>query len=242
VHVAKCAKAAGVARYVLSSSCSVYGHGDREALDESCDPIPLTNYARANLSAERNTLALGDDHFTCSVIRNATVFGLAPRMRFDLVVNLMTLNAVQKGKIFIVGGGRQWRPLVHVSDVARAFLAVFEAKPERVAGEIFNIGIDNYRVMSIAYMVREEIPFRIDIEVAPDDADKRDYNVSFAKMRNVLGFKPLATVTDGIHEIYDALKMGRVSATPETITVGWYRAIVEAEKLVNRVRLKGRLI
>jgi hypothetical protein len=91
-------------------------------------------------------------------------------------------------------------------------------------------------------MVRETLPFRLDIEIAPDDADKRDYNVSFDKMKTALGFNPKVTVPDGISEIYDALKMGVVSATPETITVGWYRSIIEAEKLIRRVKLNDRLI
>jgi nucleoside-diphosphate-sugar epimerase len=207
-----------------------------------CEPSPLTTYARANLRAEEEILALDDEHFTCSVLRNATVFGLSPRMRFDLIVNLMTLNAVQKGKIFVLGGGRQWRPLVHVRDVAGAFLTVMDADSEKVAGQIFNVGANNYQVLSVAYMVREALPFRIDIEVAPDDADKRDYNVSFDKMKTVLAFSPKVTVPQGVVEIYEALKMGNVSATPETVTVGWYRSIIEAEKLLNRVRFNGRLI
>jgi nucleoside-diphosphate-sugar epimerase len=241
-HVARCAKAAGVKHYVLSSSCSVYGHGERRALDERSKPSPITTYARANLRAEEETLALGDEHFICSVLRNATVFGLSPRMRFDLVVNLMTLNAVQKGKIFVLGGGHQWRPLIHVRDVAQAFLAVLNADPEKVKGQIFNIGLDNYQVLTVAYMVRETLPFRIDIEIAPDDADKRDYNVSFDKIKTKLGFGAKVTIPEGIHEVYEALKMGVVSATPETVTVGWYRSIIEAEKLIRRVKLNDRLI
>jgi nucleoside-diphosphate-sugar epimerase len=176
------------------------------------------------------------------VLRNATVFGLSPRMRFDLVVNLMTLNAVQTGKIFVLGGGRQWRPLVHVRDVARAFITLLNAEPEKVAGQVFNVGADNYQVLSVAYIVRETLPFRIDIEVAPDDADKRDYNVSFDKIRKVLAFNANVTVPEGIREIYESLKMGLVSATPETVTVGWYRSIIEAEKLLSRIKLNGRLI
>lgn len=241
-HVAQCAKAAGVKRYVLASSCSVYGHGERRALDETSKPSPITTYARANLRAEEETLALGDERFACSVLRNATVFGLSPRMRFDLVVNLMTLNAVQKGKIFVLGGGRQWRPLIHVRDVAHAFLAVLNADVKKVNGQIFNVGLENCQVLSVAYMVRETLPFRIDIEIAPDDLDKRDYNVSFDKLKTTLGFSPKITITEGIREMYEALKMGVVSATPETFTVGWYRSIIEAEKLIRRVKLNDRLI
>lgn len=241
-HVARCAKTAGVKRYVLSSSCSVYGFGDGSTLDETSQPKPITTYARANLQAEQDTLSLSDAGFTCSAIRNATVFGLSPRMRFDLVVNVMTLNAIQKSKIFVFGGGRQWRPLVHVRDVAGAFAALLKAEPGKIAGEVFNVGISNYQVQSVAYMVRETLPFRIDVEITPDDADKRDYKVSFEKAARVLGFRPSITVQDGISEIYEALKVGQVSATPDTVTVAWYRTIIEAEKLVNRIKLDGRLL
>jgi nucleoside-diphosphate-sugar epimerase len=241
-RVARCAKAAGVGRYVLSSSCSVYGHGDRKALDETSQVNPLTSYARANLRAEEETLQIADDQFSCTTIRNATVFGLSPRMRFDLVINLMTLNAVQKGKIIVLGGGRQWRPIVHVRDVARAFIAILKADRAKISGQVFNVGAGNHQVLSLAYMVREVLPFHIDIEVAPDDNDKRDYHVSFSKIEKMLGYKPLVTVSEGIREIYEALKSGDVFATPETITVGWYRTIIESEKLIKRIQLNDRLI
>jgi nucleoside-diphosphate-sugar epimerase len=163
-------------------------------------------------------------------------------MRFDLVINLMTLNAVQKGKIFVLGGGRQWRPIVHVRDVARAFIAMLKADRAKISGQVYNVGAGNYQVLSLAYLVREVLPFHIEIEVAPDDNDKRDYHVSFSKVEKILGYKPLVAVAEGIREIYDALKAGSVFPTPETITVGWYRTIIESEKLIKRIQLNDRLI
>jgi nucleoside-diphosphate-sugar epimerase len=242
VHVATCAKAAGVGRYVFSSSCSVYGHGEKTALTEECPPRPLTTYAKSNQRAEQETRNLASPNFCWSAIRNATVFGLSPRMRFDLVVNLMTLNAVQKGKIFVLGGGRQWRPVVHVRDVARCFLSILDAPTRIVNGQVFNLGLANYQVLSLAYVVRETLPFPIEVEVVPDDADKRDYNVSFDKIKRVLGFEAEQSVPDGIREIYEALKSGQAEATPKTSTVGWYRTIIEADRLVNQVRLNDRLL
>ncbi len=97
-------------------------------------------------------------------------------------------------------------------------------------------------MLTLAYMVRETLPFRIDIDIAPDDADKRDYFVDFSKMQSKLGFTPSRSITDGIEEVYNALKTGQVRSGPETSTVGWYRQIIEAEKLLNRIRLNGRLI
>jgi nucleoside-diphosphate-sugar epimerase len=241
-HVALTAKRAGVKRYILSSSCSVYGTGKSTSLVEDAPTSPITTYAKSSLAAEQAALPLADDRFTVSVLRNATVFGLSPRMRFDLVVNLMTLHAVQKGKIMVLGGGKQWRPLVHIQDVTAGFMSVFEAPQEKINGEVFNLGLANHQVLSLAYMVRETLPFPIEIDVAPDDADKRDYNVSFDKMRQKLGFTPRMNVQDGIREVYEALKGGRTEFTPRTTTVEWYRRIIEADELVRAVRLNDRLI
>ena len=242
LHVATCAKAAGVGRYILSSSCSVYGRGETTALTEELSPAPISTYAKSSLHAEQETSKLSSSNFCWSTIRNATVFGLSPRMRFDLVVNLMTLNAVQRGKIFVMGGGRQWRPLVHVRDVARCFLSILDAPASVVNGQVFNLGLANYQVLSLAYIVRETLPFRIEIEVAPDDADRRDYNVSFDKIKRVLGFEAKYSISDGIREIYEALKSGQTEATAKTSTVAWYRTIIEADRLLNQVRLNNRLL
>jgi nucleoside-diphosphate-sugar epimerase len=242
LHVATCAKEAGVGRYILSSSCSVYGHGETSALTEESPTAPLTTYAKSSLRAEEETAKLASADFCWSTIRNATVFGLSPRMRFDLVVNLMTLNAVQKGRIFVLGGGRQWRPLVHVRDVAHCFLSIVDAPTNVVNRQVFNLGLANYQVLRLAYIVRETLPFRIEIEVAPDDTDKRDYNVSFDKIKRVLGFEVEQTIPDGIREVYEALKSGQTEATAKTSTVGWYRNIIEADRLLNQVRLNGRLL
>ena len=242
VRVAEMAKRAGVSRYVLSSSCSVYGQSDGQDLAESAHKSPLTAYARANLQAEGDTLPLAGAGFTTTVLRNATVFGLSPRMRFDLIVNLMTLHAVEKGKITIMGGGRQWRPLVHVEDVAAAFRAVIEAPIDRIKGEVFNVGHTNAQVLSVAYTVREALPFPLQIEIAPDDPDRRDYRTSFAKAAQQLGFTARRSIADGTREIYEALKSGAVENAPVTSTVKWYRNLLEAQRLVDKVVLHGRLL
>jgi nucleoside-diphosphate-sugar epimerase len=244
VRVAHAAKRAGVARYILSSSCSIYGHNEDGAtpLLESGPKKPLTTYAKANLRAEEETLPLADKNFCASAVRNATVFGLSPRMRFDLVVNLMTLHAVERGRITIMGGGRQWRPLVHVHDVARAFVTLIEAPAERVSGEVFNIGKENAQVLSVAYIVRETLPFPLQIEIAPDDPDRRDYNVSFAKAKQQLGFEAQCSIGDGAREIYEALKVGAVENGPKSSTVKWYRNVIDAQRLIDSIALNGRLL
>lgn len=242
LHVATCARQAGVERYILSSSCSIYGQGDGDTLDETSPARPLTAYAQASLKAEQHTRELASDSFTWVAVRNATVFGLSRRMRFDLVINLMTLNAVQKGKIFILGGGRQWRPLVHVRDVAKVMIHLVQAPRDKVQGQLFNVGLANHQVLSLAYIVRETLPFPVEVEIAPDDADKRNYKVSFEKLSTRLGLRPSVTIPEGIREIYNAMKEGEIFPGPETSTVGWYRTLLDAERLVERLKLNGRLL
>ena len=242
-RAAQLAKRAGVKRYVLASSCSVYGSGDGQLTEETV-PQPISTYAHANLKAEKDLLPLGDSTFTVTALRQATVFGLAKRMRFDLVVNLMTINAVQKGKIFVMGGGKQWRPIVHVADTASAFVSVLDRSPSEINGRIFNIGSSehNYQVLSLAYIVRENIPFPIELDVVPDDSDARNYNVSFARAEGELGFKARHTPADGAREIYEALKLGRVDTGIKTVTVKWYQHIMDAKRLVDGLAIDGRLL
>jgi nucleoside-diphosphate-sugar epimerase len=242
IHVAKTAKKAGVEKYIISSSCSVYGKGEEPQLSESSNTNPISVYAKSTLEAEQQNLSIADNNFSVTALRNATVFGLSTRMRFDLVVNLMTLTAFQKGRIIVMGGGLQWRPLVHVSDVSKAFLTVISKPKDKVNKEIFNVGLDNFQIKNLAYMVREELPLQIDIDIAPDDADKRDYNVIFKKAEDVLGFKAQVGVLDGIKEIYSALKSGKVDVGPKTVTVQWYRNILDAKTLLDSVELDGRVI
>ena len=242
IHVAKTAKEAGVSKYIISSSCSVYGKGEEPLLVETSKTNPISIYAKSTLEAEQENLSIADNNFSVTSLRNATVFGLSSRMRFDLVVNLMTLSAFQKGRIIVMGGGLQWRPLVHLSDVSQAFQLVIDANEKLVNREIFNVGLDNYQIKNLAYLVREQLPIDIEIDLAPDDADKRDYNVDFSKVKNVLGFEAKKTIIDGINEIYVALKSGNVDTSIKTVTVSWYRNILDAKKLLDTIELNGRII
>jgi nucleoside-diphosphate-sugar epimerase len=243
-RLARLAKAEGVRRYVLASSCSVYGSGAEDCLTEHSTPSPISTYAKANLKAEVDILALAGGGFTVTALRQATVFGLAKRMRFDLVINLMTLNAVQKGKIFVTGGGRQWRPVVHVKDTARAFEIALAADAAAVNGEVFNVGSSehNYQVLSLAYIVRENLPFPIELDIVPDDSDARNYNVSFEKVGRVLAFAPRLTPADGVREIYQALKLGRIETGIKTVTVRWYQHLMEAKRLADSLSINGRIL
>lgn len=227
VGVARAARAAGVARYVLASSCSIYGAADAGRLVETSPKDPVSVYAHAAVKAEAEILPLAGAGFCVTALRLATVFGLSRRMRFDLVVNIMTLHALRRGRITVTGGGRQWRPLVHVGDAARAFRLAVEAPATAVRGEAFNIGHSNFRIGELARLVRETLALDIDIVLAPGEADPRDYNVDFAKARARLGFEARSGVPDGVREIAAALAAGTVTDDARSSTVGWYRALLE---------------
>lgn len=195
----------GVRRLVFASSCSVYGASSQGLLTERSRLNPVSLYARTRVLSEN---ILFDRHGDVEpvVVRLATVFGLSPRMRFDLVVNTLTARALSEGRISIFGGN-QWRPNVHCRDAARAFVMALEAPSSDVAGEIFNLGGDanNHRITEIGEMVAQ-IVGGVEVEHRDDVADPRDYRVSFAKIRRALGFEPEYAVTDGIREIVAAVR------------------------------------
>lgn len=195
----------GVRRLVFASSCSVYGASSNALLTEHSRLNPVSLYARTRVLSEN---IIFDRHGDVEpvVLRLSTVFGLSPRMRFDLVVNTLTARAVIDKKISIFGGN-QWRPNVHCRDVARAFVTAFEAPREAVAGEVFNVGGDglNHRIADLGEMVAQ-IVGDVEVEQKAEVPDPRDYRVSFAKIRSVLGFEPEFTVAMGIQEVAAAVR------------------------------------
>ena len=243
-RLARLAKEAGVRRYVYSSSASVYGEGAHERLTENDECRPLTLYAEAKLSVEKTLRSLADLKFEVVIFRNATVFGLAPRMRFDLAINIMTLRAWKERVIYVMGGGYQWRPFVHVNDVVRILIQGMEEDRERVAGQVFNVGGDdmNYQIRQLAQFVRDVVP-NTTVHMIPDDPDRRTYNVSFAKIKQHLGFEPAIRVHEGIVEIKQALERGRLSGDdPTCYTLQWYRSLLDWEQRINSLSLRGRIL
>jgi nucleoside-diphosphate-sugar epimerase len=202
------AKGNGIERFIFASSCSVYGKSEN-VMDEKSETVPISLYAETKLDSERALLESASRTFHPVVLRFATVFGLAPRPRFDLVVNLLTAKAIQEGVITIFNGD-QWRPFIHVRDIAEAAVQVFAAPLEAVSGEIFNVGDDrlNYTLTQIAQMIQRKIP-RTRIEHV-DNGDKRNYRVSFRKIRDCVGFTARHSVEDGISEIMRAFELGRI--------------------------------
>lgn len=242
VRVAKLAKERGVKRYLLASSCSVYGFQDG-IIDETSPTNPLTTYAKANIFSEQETLGLADKDFSVTALRQATVYGLSPRMRFDLAINGMTLGFYKNGMIPILRDGDQWRPFIHVRDTSRAFITALEAEPEKVNGEIFNVGSNdqNVQVFPLAQQVAEAIglPFEYEWYGSPDE---RSYQVSYDKIADVLNFKPKFTIGEGAKEIYKALSEGYVTDDLKTITVKWYKHLLEMHDFLKEVEIEGRLL
>jgi len=178
------------------------------------------------------------------IFRNSTVFGLAPRMRFDLAINIMTLRAWKERVIYVMGGGEQWRPFVHVNDVVRALIQGIEESAELVAGEVFNVGGDdmNLQIRQLAQFVLDVIP-NVTTHRIPDDPDKRTYHLSFAKIKQRLGFQPATRVHEGIVEIKQALERGAiVGDDPTFYTLQWYRSLLEWEKRLKDVTLNGHIL
>jgi nucleoside-diphosphate-sugar epimerase len=225
-RVAMAAERAGVRRYLFASSCAVYGAGQEMNLAEDAPLHPLTVYAQTCARAEEAVLARNSAHFTTAALRNATVFGLSPRMRFDLVVNQMTLDAHERGRITVGGDGTQWRPLVHVRDVAEAFLLALRAPPQAIGGQAFNIGWQNRQVIDIARAVKRAAAVPSVIAFGSGGPDRRDYHVSFSKAERAFGFVAGLTIDDAVLEIAGAIRAKRLSDTPACHTVKWYSQLL----------------
>lgn len=242
-HTAQLAKQAGVSRYILPSSCSIYGfQPDNLILNEESPINPLTTYAKANLAAEQDIMSLADEKFCVVIIRQATVFGYSPRMRFDLAVNGMAYGAWKTGVLPLMRDGSQWRPMVHVKDASAAMCFLLEADRDTVNGEIINVGADknNYQLGPLAEVVVKAVPKPVRIEWY-GDPDHRSYRVSFGKLES-LGFKCKYEVCDGAIEVYEALDSGKVEKTPRTITLEWYKELEKWHRIVKDVELYGGMV
>jgi len=207
VRLAEIAKSTGSPRFVFASSCSVYGNGLGNLSNETSPCNPVSLYAELKLKSEEAILGLMDKSFRPTIFRQATIFGYSRRMRFDLAINQMTMHAITKGKIHVLGGGEQWRPFLHVEDSALLFKKGLEGEQEKVCGRIFNAGSDenNFQILELAKKVKEVVG-DVEISIAPDDADKRDYHVDFGKVKKGLGFRPSVEIADGIKKIAEYIR------------------------------------
>src|SRR5713226_5742213 len=241
-RLAELAKRAGIQRFLFSSSCSTYGAAGDKILNEEADFNPVTPYGRSKVLVEQDVAKLADAGFSPTFLRNATAYGVSPRLRFDLVLNNLVAWAVTTGRVYIKSDGTPWRPIVHIADITRAFLAVLAAPRELVHNRAFNVGRseENYQIRDLAEIVKETVP-GCRIDYAPDAGpDTRCYRVDFSRIAKTLPkFKPQWDARRGAQELYEAYQ--RVGLRLEDFEGPRYKRIDHIQQLLAAGRLDSTL-
>jgi len=241
-RLAELAKKAGVKRFVFSSSCSTYGAAGETVLDEEAALSPVTPYAETKVSLEKELAYLADEHFSPTSLRNATAYGVSPRLRLDVVLNDFVAAAYTKGQIYIKSDGTPWRPIVHIRDIIAAIACVLDAPQDAIHDQTFNVGrtAENYQIRDLAAIVAETVP-GCRIAYAPGGGpDKRCYRINCDKIQKVLpNFQPQWDARNGARELYDAYRAARLTAAE--IDAGRYTRLSTLRRLQNAGRLDQSL-
>ena len=215
INLAKLSKEAGVSRFLFSSSCSIYGKGENNDLDETAEVNPLTPYAISKIETEKQVTEIADENFCAAFLRNSTAYGYSPMFRIDLVVNNLLACAVAKGDIRIMSDGEPWRPLIHCKDIARAFAAFTDAPVEKINKKVINIGAnnENFQVKDVANLVQKLVPSAKIVFTGEVGNDPRDYRVKFDLLYSILpDFKLEYNLEKGMEELYQKLISWNFSA------------------------------
>jgi nucleoside-diphosphate-sugar epimerase len=242
VEIARLAKQAGVSRFLFASSCSNYGSAGQDFMTEDSTLDPITPYGVSKVAVERGVGPLADDSFCPVFLRASTAYGVSPRLRFDLVLNNLTAWAFTTGKVMLKSDGSPWRPVVHVEDICRAYLALLEAPADTVRGKAFNIGTttENYQIRDLAEIVAEVVP-NCEVSLADDAApDKRCYRVDCNRIAmEVPGFKPQWTIRRGAEELYETYKA--VGLTLDDFEGQRFQRIAHVKHLIETGKLDTSL-
>jgi nucleoside-diphosphate-sugar epimerase len=242
VRLAELARELGVRRFIFSSSCSNYGAGGQDWLDEESDFNPVTPYGRSKVMVEQELAKMAGDAFCVAMLRSGTAYGVSPRLRFDLVLNNLTAWAFTTGCVFLKSDGMAWRPMVHIEDMSRAFLAVLHAPAEQVNNQAFNVGRseENYRIRELAEIVAETVPgSRIEYAEGAEP-DKRCYRVDSGKIARTLPeFQPQWDARRGAQELYQAYQ--RVGLAVDEFEGPRYRRVDRIKELLRHGRLDETL-
>ncbi len=239
IKLARAAKARGIERFTFASTCAIYGFHLEGIADETFPANPQTDYAQSKIDTDLELEKMADAIFCPVILRQATVVGYSPRMRWDLVVNAFVMHAFKTGRLDVWFGGEAWRPIVNVRDTAEAHIRCIEAPADKVRGQVFNVVQQNYRILELAHRVRRalgELGIPVEVDVNYDQTDNRSYRTNGEKLGRVVGFTPSITIEETVKEIAELLRSGRYRDFEHPIyyNMRWMKLLVEVEDRLNR--------